>query len=278
MSNHLLRIFNARVALVNIELKQLEEKADPANSYEAIERWSAAKVKISHQLATLYRFALDMEIFETVASVLYELQQRFVVLPYTPPVTCVTRARNVLQLAPCVVATRDWKPDEQALPELQQVTVATMEKKILFDQLFHPEKEPSFPKPTKTTSLKRSESLPMSKVWSQLIHAISGRYILAYDLALIQLQLKVTAEHLQLPVPILIGESILDLYLEYIGTGRHDLLQPHESEEPVLVQEAIPELFTVALSQENSITTVKEIEHVTKLLYDMANGTLAFSA
>ena len=221
-----------------------------------------------------------MEIFEKVAPTLYELQQRLEQLPYAPNIRDVTRAQNLLALSPHIVVTEDMKPDEQELPELKRVTVMKSDGTVLFDQDFLPQRVqeaslPSWDTPTEST-LQATVSIPLAQIWEDLTKALSGQYILADDLALVQLQLEVTAERFQLPSPVLIGESILDLYIAYFGTNIISTLG--DPTNMPAISATIYEQTTTQFLWEASHTTIERAQRIMRILQGIANCTLTASS
>jgi hypothetical protein len=280
MDDLLMSKFNHEVVMIDRNLKELEAYSGPITGYEVIKSWNIVKIKLSQLCAKLHSFALEMEIFEKVAPTLYALQQRLEQLPYTPNIRDVTRAQNLLALSPHIVVTEDMKPDEQELPELKRVTVMKSDGTVLFDQDFLPQRVqeaslPSWDTPTEST-LQATVSIPLAQIWEDLTKALSGQYILADDLALVQLQLEVTAERFQLPSPVLIGESILDLYIAYFGTNIISTLG--DPTNMPAISATIYEQTTTQFLWEASHTTIERAQRIMRILQEIASCTLTASS
>ncbi|GCF11809.1 hypothetical protein [Dictyobacter arantiisoli] len=272
MSNLPMDTFNREVVTIDRELKKLETQDGPVTGYDLIAKWNITYAKISHVLNKLHAFALEMDMYGKVAPMLYELQQRVERLPYVPDIRDVTRAQNVLALSPSIVVTEDVQPDKQE-PELKRVTVVQNDGAILFDQDFLPTgiqkgALPAWDAPTSPTT----PSLPLPQIWDDLTKAISGKYILAYDFVLIQMQLEVTALRFQLPIPVLIGESILDLYFAYHGTNVLPTIDEPGGAFPIPT--AFYNQLGAPFSRDASYTPVERAARILHILQGIANCTL----
>lgn len=113
-------------------------------------------------------------------------------------------------------------------------------------------------------------SLSFPVIWKELTKALSGRYILAYDFSLVQAQLRITAERSHLPVPVLIGESFLDLYFEYLGPSVLSL----GTEEPMLISTAVWEQLGSPFSSGTACSIGEQAKRILQLIQAIADGTL----
>lgn len=277
MNNVLMKTFNHRIVAIDQKLKDLEKHRGPLTGYASIAQWHAKATHIRSLLTRLRTFALDMQFYETVAPTLYELQERLNTLPHVPPITCLERAKNILQLQPRILLMWDNSEQEQEIPEIGHVTVAACDEKILFDQDFVPPTSPDSPG-SSIIHLSRHKSqgaatLPVTDVWDKLTRAVSGSYILAYDLALAQRQLEVAAERWHLPTPVLIGESFLDLYFKYLGPVA---IKPgSDPEDSEMASEVIFEHLGSPFSNDASQMGAVQAARMARTLRAIAQGTLS---
>ncbi len=272
-----MKMFNRDVVTIDRELKNLEACTDPIPGYDHVKQRNEVMTKILSLLAKLRSFAFDMEIYEIVAPTLYEFQQRVECLPYVPDIRCVTRVRNILDLHPRIIVTKDIKLDEQELPELKQVTVVSTDGIVLFDQDFLPQQVhlESLSEGTSSPELlsTRIEPVSMAHVWDELIKTVSGHYVLAYELSLIQLQLEVTADRFQLPVPVLIGDSILNLYSEYFRANEAHAFSGGRGDSSISL-EAILDQLGEPFVRDTSYTAIEQTTRIAYILQGIANCTL----
>ena len=271
-----MKMFNRDVVTINQELKRLEASTSPIIGLDSIKAWNETKAKVFSLLAKLRSFAFDMEIYESVAPTLYEFQRRVGHLPYVPDVRCITRAKNILDLHPRIIVTKDMRPDEQALPELKQVTVVSTDGIVLFDQDFLPQQvhlESLSEDSSSSEQPSTRREVSIAQMWDELIKVVSGHYVLAYELPLIQLQLEATADRFQLPVPVLIGESILDLYYEYLGIPEEYSFGAGK-ENSLISIDAIFDQLGEPFVRDTSYTTVEQATRIADILQGIANCTL----
>ena len=270
-------MFNRDVVMINRELKRLEAYTSPIIDFESVKQWNETKAKVFSLLAKLRAFAFDMEIYEVVAPTLYEFQKRVEQLPYVPDIRCITRAKNILDLHPRIIVTKDIKLDEQELPELKQVTVVNTDGIVLFDQDFLPQQGHLEPLLEGTSSPEllstRIEPVSMAYVWDELIKTVSGHYVLAYELSLIQLQLEVTADRFQLPIPVLIGDSILNLYSEYFRANEAHAFSGGRGDSSMSL-EAILDQLGEPFIRDTSYTAIEQTTCIAYILQGIANCTL----
>ena len=272
-----MKMFNRDVVTINRELKRLEAYTSPIIDLESVKQWNETKAKVFSLLAKLRAFAFDMEIYEVVAPTLYEFQKRVEQLHYVPDIRCVTRARNILDLHPRIIVTKDIKLDQQELPELKQITVVSADGVVLFDQDFLPQQVHLESLSEGTILLEQLptqiEPVSTAQVWDELIKTVSGHYVLAYSLSLIQLQLEVMADRFQLPIPILIGGSILDLYSEYFGLNEGHSSGIAEENSSIGV-EAILDQLGEPFIRDTLYTTVQQATRIVHIIQGIANCTL----
>jgi hypothetical protein len=276
MNNTPMRTFNREVVTINRELEKLETHAGPITGYDLTAQWNTARANFFQLLTKLRSFALDMDIYERVASTLDDLQQRGEQLPYVPDIRDVIRAQNMLALSPHIVVTEDVRLDEQEPLELKRITVVKSDGTVLFDQDFLPQHAqkgslPLWDAPTKHP-VQAPLSVPLTQIWDDLTKALSGHYILAYNLTLVQVQLDVTAERFQLPPLVLIGDSIVDVYFDY--WGKKALPTPENPEDAQLIVAAIYDHLGAPFSREAPYTTLERTTRIRQILQGIADCTL----
>lgn len=270
MNTIVIQHFNREVVLADTELKQLLNRKFPITGYEAIEEWNTILHRIRTRLTKLLKFALEMGIYEDVASVLYELEHRFKYLPVVPPLTSLTKAQNMLRLRPYVLAIEDTQYGEQSQPELKRITVMTSDEHILFDRHFVSQHKRSILSMPSSSAEQQELGLSWKGVWAELTEAVSGHYVLAYDLELAQVQLEVTAERFHLSVPVLLGESFLNLYAAYTGSDNMAI----ESEDFSQFILAILAQHEELRPQANFFTAPEQARRLLHMTEEMAKGTL----
>jgi hypothetical protein len=131
----------------------------------------------------------------------------------------VSFAQNILAQPLVVLVTDDTVNEQLHRPELTRTYLMDLTGASRFDYQF----PSSLYEDTKRAQVNTMTgpgdvtALPIAleTAWSELQAAVHGRYVVTFDLPLVQLQLAATAQQYRLPVPMLVGHSLLDLLLKY---------------------------------------------------------------
>jgi hypothetical protein len=222
MNKQLIHKLEERLLPLIKRIEQLEQ-GHIIQGVDAIEQHNAEIDDIASELDALA--ALAMKAGDTfsrkVEKKLWSLSLRLKFLPQVPRIEVVRLAQNVLAQKPLVLVTDDIVNEETDRPELTRIFLMEPTEVPRFD--YH--LAPSWHRHTRilalnTTGKVTDTTAPATSLeiaWSEFQSAVYGRYVVAFDLPLAQIQLDVTACMHGLPVPLLIGHSLLDLLLLYVG-------------------------------------------------------------
>jgi hypothetical protein len=121
-------------------------------------------------------------------------------------------------------------------------------------------------------------SSPLEQEWAHLQNMLQGRYVVTFDQSLVQTQLAVTAWEYGLPVPMLIGHSLLDLLLKYTRVKKL-IDKSFDEDDP-----SFPDALLCSLLAEEDVAPFIDLAsgsadqralHLLHTLQTMANGTLS---
>ena len=192
MNSHT-KVFNERVGYIT----QCIEQAERLYASEH----ASAKQELQHVLESirvllfeLQAYVVDVDLPVAMDSILKALWTRYQRLAPHPPQEIVTWAQTALKLPLCIVGGDSVYNQEDQRPELTHFVIMDKEGSLLFDEPLTPHKE------------------GMPQTWQRLLAALDGKYVLAHDLLLAQVQLSTTADYYHLHTPVLIGSSFQSIY------------------------------------------------------------------
>jgi|GEM_PF-5145138 hypothetical protein len=204
-------------------IKRIEslEQASSVIGTDNIAAYCSEEDDIIRKLDALATLAMQAgSVFSrNVRKKLQGLATRMELLPSIPRIEVVRFAQNILAHNPIMLVTDEVFHQKRQRPELTRIFLMKPAEKFCFDYQF-----PSFPDgnegnlaPGEAVNVEEANPLPPSleKAWTEFQSVVHGRYVVAYDLPFAQVQLAVTAQRYGLPVPMLVGHSLLDLLLKY---------------------------------------------------------------
>jgi len=215
---------------------------------------------------------------------LLNLFLRLQFLPQVPRIEVVRLAENVLAQKPLVLATDDIVNEETGRPEVTRVFLMEPTEALRFDSHFTPSWHGNMRiLELKTTGKGTNTTTPPTSLevaWSELQNIINGRYIVAFDLLLAQIQFDVTARIHGLPVPMLIGHSLLDLLLLYVGVKEpisYELDGPRLSLTDAQLCDLMEREDVVPFYDSSLAPADQRARHLLHTLQKMAGGTLSLN-
>lgn len=220
MNAHFTKTFEARLAPLVHRIEQLEQ-VDGVASINAIEWHSAEIDDIFSQLNTLASLArkAGRVFYRNVEPQLQRLATRLQFLPGIPRIEVVRLAQNVLALNPIILVTDDAINEASKRPVLTRLCLMEPTGEVRFD---YQVPDPLHPHPDGMEEVSPGDTLAAQPVpeslkvaWAEFQAMTHGRFVVAFDLFLCQIQLEITAQDYRLPIPMLIGHSVLDLLLQY---------------------------------------------------------------
>ena len=222
MNDQLLDKLEERLLPLLKRIEQLEEE-HTFQGIDAIEHRSAEVDDIASRLDALAALALETgdTFARTVEKRLWVLSRRLKFLPQAPRIEVVRRAQSVLAQNPLILVTDDILDKETNRPELTCIHLIEPTETRRFEYHFAPSRRGKGRLHVQHAAEKTTDAtVPPSSLevaWSDLQSVVFGRYVVAFDLPFAQVQLDVTARRHGLPVPMLVGHSLLDLLLQYAG-------------------------------------------------------------
>src|SRR6266480_6197789 len=222
MKDQLIHRLEERLLPLIKRIEQWEQGA-PTQGSDAIQHRSAEVDDIARELDAFAALAMQAgdALPWKVKKLLVNLFLRLKFLPQVPRIEVVRLAENVLAQKPLMLATDDLVNEETGRPEVTRIVLMEPTEALRFDSHFAPSWHGNMRiLELKTTGKGTNTTTPPTSLevaWSELQNIINGRYIVAFDLLLAQIQFDVTARIHGLPVPMLIGHSLLDLLLLYVG-------------------------------------------------------------
>ncbi|HYU77069.1 MAG TPA: hypothetical protein VEL31_30740 [Ktedonobacteraceae bacterium] len=283
MNNQLIHKLEERLLPLIKRIEQLEQ-GHTILGIDAIEQHSAEVDDIASQLDALAALAIQAgdAFSRKVKKKLQSLFLRLKFLPQVPRIEVVRLAQNVLAQKPLVLVTDDIVNEETGRPELTGIVLMELTEVPRFEYHFAPcwhgnvhiLELNTIGKATNTTTPPTS----LEVAWSELQSSIDGRYIVAFDLLLAQIQFDVTARTHGLAVPMLVGHSLLDLLLLYVGVKEpisYEIGGPRLS----LADAQLCDLMAredVAPFYDSSLAPADQrAQHLLHTLQKMADGTLS---
>lgn len=262
-------------------LLQQESQRSHFTGVEAIETRCAAVDTIRSLMSELASFSNSRaDIGSQIAPQLEAFAARLAGLPFVPRIEALTWAQNLCQLKPRILVINNDFDEHLDETFLQQIAVVDWDNKPIFQQWFGSDRSSLSAKCSPGDLLARkagaTSALPVEQVWNDLVEAVSGYVIVTYCLPLAQIQLEVTARELHLKAPMLIGQSLLDLCLRYLGYGCEKLLLGPSPEEPMLpFSPALYQRLGDPFSDMNTLDAVQRAQDIVLVLQEMAQGILS---
>ncbi len=234
MNNQVTHTLEERLLPLVKRIEQLEQRPI-TQGIEAIAERCAEEDEILRQmeaLATLAAQAGDT-FSHNVRKKVQGLVMRMQFLPTVPRIEVVRLAQQVLTLNPLVLVTDDTVNEERQQPELTRIFLMEPTKRSCFDYPFpassHKSEGPVVVEERGEADDTLMLAASLEQAWEELQRKLSGRFVVAFDVPLAHLQLAVTARRYGLPIPMLVGHSLLDLLLKY--TRVKDIVDEGNDEE-----------------------------------------------
>lgn len=216
----------------------------------------------------------------TVQKKLQSLIARLALLPSAPRIEVIQLMQGILALNPLILVTDDTVNEEQR-PELTRIFLMELTEVPCFDYQFSSSSHEKAGLLAADGSATIGDQPPLASLeqeWAHFQTLLHGRYVIAFHLPLVQIQLAVTAKEHGLPIPMVIGHSLLDLLLKYARVK-----EPIDEE---LEQDALPfsdtHLCNVLAKEDvepftdlTSATSNQRALHLLHALQAMANGTFS---
>ncbi len=222
MNDQLIHKLEERLLPLIKRIEQLEQ-GHTILGINAIEQNSAEIDDIASQLDALAALAMQAgdAFSRKVEKKLWSLSLRLKLLPQVPRIEVIRLAQSVLAQKPLVLVTDDIVNEESDRPELTRIFMMESTEAPRFDYQF----VPSWHGNVRILELNTTEQAmdttapptSLEVAWSEFQSTVYGRFVIAFDLPLVQIQLDVTARVHGLSVPMLVGHSLLDLLLFYVG-------------------------------------------------------------
>jgi hypothetical protein len=257
MKGQIAQAFEARLTPLTKRIEKLEQRYALEGTKGIAER-SAEEDDIARQLNALMKLAAQAgnTFSRTVQKKLQSLAARLAFLPSAPRIEVIQLAQNILALKPVILVTDDTV-NEGHQPVLTRIVLMEPTKVLLIDYsfpspLYEGIKQPVLDKGAANTE-KSSLLVSLQQEWIHLQKALQGRFVVTFHLPLVQAQLMGTAQRYGLPVPMLVGYSLLDLLLKY---GR--------VKEPV-IDELNPEVLSFSDLQLCTVLAKEDVEPFTDL-------------
>jgi hypothetical protein len=199
-------------------IEQLEQ--NPPIGTDKIVKRSAEEDDITRQLDALMKLAAQAgsAFSRTVQKKLQSLAVRLAFLPSAPRIEVIQLAQNILALKPVILVTDDTV-NERHQPVLTRIVLMEPTKVLRIDYSFpsplYEDVAPPVVEEGIANTEKSSLLVSLKQEWIHLQKALQGRFVVTFHLPLAQAQLMGTAQRYGLPVPMLVGHSLLDLLLKY---------------------------------------------------------------
>lgn len=185
--------FNKRVTHI-VQFTKRAEQLHTSEHASANQELQDVLETIRILLFKLQSFVVEVDLPVAIDSILKALWTRYQRIAPHPPQEIVTWAQTALKLPLCIVGGDSVYNQEDQRPELTHFVIMDRDGSLLFDEQLAPHKE----------------GMPQS--WQRLLAALDGKYVLAHDLLLAQVQLSTTADYYHLDTPVLIGSSFQSIY------------------------------------------------------------------
>ena len=194
------KAFDQKVAVIAKYLGQGERLLATANSTSSREEIDRILDKVVTLLMKLGVYAHSVDIYSKKKSIIDAQWKRYAKLVHRPTKEIAGWVRACLKLPVCIVYSALLHDPEGEQAELVDFSIIDRDGNVLFQYAF-----------------RQDDDAAMPQIWAELLTALEGKYVLSYDLELIQRQLTVVANYYHLPVPPLIGTSLSPLYDLYFG-------------------------------------------------------------
>jgi hypothetical protein len=202
-------------------IKRIEhlEQTPPIGTDKIVER-SAEEDDITRQLDAFMKLAMQAgnAFSRTIQKKLQGLVVRLSLLPSAPRIEVIQLAQNILALKP-VILMMDDTVNEGYQPVLTRIVLMEPTKVLhvdySFPSSFYEDVDPPVVEKEAANTEEHPLLISLQQEWIHLQKVLQGRFVVAFHLPLAQAQLMGTAQRYGLPVPMLVGHSLLDLLLKY---------------------------------------------------------------
>jgi hypothetical protein len=220
MKGQIAQAFEKRLAPLTKRIENLEQR----HSIEGVAdiAWQCAEEDdIRRQLHALGTLAMQAgsSFSRTVQKKLQSLEIRLTLIPFVPRIEVILFAQTILALKPVILVTDDTFNKEKRQLELTRIFLMELTETPCFDYQFPSFSHENDGPPTMDKGTDANVADPfhatLKNVWTDFHNKLHGRYVVAFDLPFVQIQLAVTAQRSGLSVPLPVGHSLLDLLLMY---------------------------------------------------------------
>ena len=260
--NPSIEVFNAKRDEI-IRLLEIQKQLDVVSGESAAQQRDANEEQIAVLLFELKRFAVEKNLFSFMQGIIRALHKREQRLRGGPRFATIKEAQSILKYPNLTILAIEQTPTTgREIPMIAQITALDSTGAVLIDYSSANDDVKSEPL--------RYEALV--QIWPTLLSVTSGHYTLWENTFELQMQLMDIAKRFGLEIPVVIGQSFLDLCQRYFGLLP---LRPSLPEiDPLLVRYDIPTLCNVlGISlPELSHLTALEATGMLRLLEAMAQG------
>lgn len=193
-------VFDQKVAVIAKYLGKGERLITITNGTSSREEIDRIVDKVGTLLIKLEVYADSVGIYSKKKSIIEAQWKRYAKLVHRPTKEIAEWVRACLKLPVCIVEGASLHDSEKEQSELVDFSVIDCDGNILFQEAF-----------------RQDNNAAMPHVWAKLLATLEGKYVLSYDLTLIQMQLAMVADYYHLNVPPLIGTSLAPMYDLYFG-------------------------------------------------------------
>ena len=193
--------FNARVSDI-VHLIEITERLEHNGGEIAAWQRNANREELDILLFDLERIALITGQRPRMRSIIRALTERKKRLPRGPSYIAIKEAQSILKNPSLVILDlEETLVNGLEIPEIAQLVAIDGTGSILFDHAF----------------ISQQNVTAIAQIWPKLLSVVTGHYTISDDILLAQVQLIDTAKRYDLDIPVLIGQSILDLSLRYLN-------------------------------------------------------------
>ncbi len=281
MKGQTARAFEERLAPLVKRIEKLEQCYD-LEGITAIAERSAEEDDILRQIHALTALATQAgsNFSRTVQKKLQSLTTRLALVPSAPRIEVIQFAQSILALKPIILVTDDTVNEEQQ-PELTRIFSMEPTEVPCFDYQFPPSSSDGVGLQAVEKEVMgmtgHAYVMPSIREWPHLQSVLRGRFVVAFDFPLVQLQLAVSAHRYGLPVPMLVGHSLLDLLLKYVRL-KDPINDTFEQDAPPFF--ASQDCYALANEDvepfiDLSVPADQRARHLLHALQAISNGTLS---
>jgi hypothetical protein len=280
MNKQTMKKFEERFSPLRERIDHLERLSE-VRGVEAVACYSKEEDDLLRQIHALAILAAQAgEAFSrTFGKRLESLLERLKLLPSIPRIESIKLAQTILALQPLILVTDDTIDEERQKAVLTRIFLMEPTKVSCFDYQFptllYDNTELSSIDEVGSAEKTEPLSASLDEAWAKLQKVVHGRYVVAFDAPLVQLQLAVIAQQNGLPVPILVGHSLLDLLLKYARVK--EVIGEESNKDTFLLSDSqlysVLALEDVAPFVSDSIPAEQRAHHLLQALEAMADGT-----